>query len=341
MNLLSTYIATRCHALLQKLLSENMLRELTHVKDLEELSDTLMQTAYNTKMRDLKEITAPALNNVYKEKFLERITLLQKNADGGLRRFLIDYLTKFDIENLIQIMRKKETGRPIGEADLLKLPYSRLPYSELLQAKSLGEVFTLLKDTPHKVEEKWVSLHREYNSLLPVEGYLWRQFYKSAIKSVSNLPDSEKRIRELLRMEIDLRNCFTAVGPPLFGNAPELAESLFIRPTYRVSLSTLKKILHSENPQKLLEDLPYPTVMEALLKQKESKAEVEGAKQIKKWLMDRKLKNFVSSLYVILYLKLTEFEFKNLTKLTYGIKYNLPSEAIEENMILTSSLEES
>nr|NIQ05119.1 V-type ATPase subunit [Candidatus Korarchaeota archaeon]NIU84229.1 hypothetical protein [Candidatus Thorarchaeota archaeon]NIW13591.1 hypothetical protein [Candidatus Thorarchaeota archaeon]NIW51408.1 hypothetical protein [Candidatus Korarchaeota archaeon] len=296
---------------------------------------TFLQTDYRNIVRNLGNITADSLYGGYKEKFIAQCNLLQKHAGRGLKKFLTRYLEKYEVENLIKLIRRKETNRPVSKREILELPFSKLPYSKLFQAENSTEIFNLLNGSPYELEEEVIDLYTDYSSLLPVEGYLWKKFYERVMKSVGKLPDSGKKIREMLMMEIDIRNCFIAAGPPLYGYSPDLAEALLIRPPLKISLLDLKNFLHSKEPQEVLEGRPYRLIRKLLLKGEEGKAEVEASRYIIGWLMEKKRMNFVSSLYVMLYLKLCEAEFKNLTTLTYGVKYNLPPENISENVILT------
>lgn len=331
--MLSTYIATRCHALIQKLISEEHLLRMAHAENVKELTGILLQTSYGNKIKEPNKTTAEELYEIYKDTFMERADLLQKRAGEGLAKFIENYLRKIVIEDLIKIMRKKVTERTIGTRELTKPSFSTLPYSKLRKAENIHEVFTLLNNTPYAVKGEILPSFEKYGSLLPVEGYLWKKFYENVMNSIKKLPDSNREIKELIGKEIDIKNYFIAVGPALYGYSPELAETLLIQPTFKVSMSHLRRLIHSKRPKEFSEKLPYGKILRLLLEQKDTKAEIEASREMKKWLKRKKMPQPISSLYVMLYLKLAEFEFRNLHTLTYGKKYRLSPETILENLI--------
>lgn len=334
---MSTKIAVRCHSLMQKLIPKNTLQELVYAEDLDSFSNLLSETAYGAKVRKKSMITADSLYAIFWEKFMERCDLLQKDAGKGLKTFLQKYLMKFDVENLIKILRKKETKRSIEKRELFPFSFSKLPYTKLRQAESVEEVLTFLNTTPFNVGKKFIDLYHEYSSLLPIEGALWKRIYEQLLEAVGNLPDSRSGIKQLVKKEIDVRNCFTAVGPALYEESPKLAETFLIQPTFKVPLSTFQEMIHAEELRPYLNDFPYKKIMQLLLEREETKAEVETSRQVEKWLRTRKRGNLVSSLYVMMYMKLSEFEFRDLTKITYSLRYNIPSERMLNHMILISA----
>lgn len=313
------------------LIDPKALRELLLAANLEELAELLSITDYGAELRKLAELSADAMYEAFAREFKRRIEYLYSISPGGIKEFLAGFCRKYEAEAVAQVLRAKLAGAP-AEMPLFAFSFSRVDFESLVRAEDVREAFEIVKRCEDYAGLKRDALERslELRSTLPLEWDLKRIAYESALRASERLPRADgERVRRLVRIEAELDNCFIALSPLLYGFSPELASSLLIPLTYRLSLDALRRVPFEEERDvalKLLE--PYREIVERMLERDEISALALARRVLRKILLKDRVEFWTGPYYLAIYLKECEFELHDLGLVAYAIQYSLPVERV-------------
>ena len=102
-----TYLATRCHGLITHLLTDEILNALITVKDSQEIVDILNPTDYGKYIREQEKIEVTSLEEILNKVLIDRYNFVLKASSDDIREFLMTYYRKFEVQNIIRILRGK------------------------------------------------------------------------------------------------------------------------------------------------------------------------------------------------------------------------------------------
>ncbi len=253
---------------------------------------------------------------------------------GPYKDFLKVFLMKFEITDLVSILRKlsrNEELTGIGDHFIHSEAYSKLPFDKLAASKNVEQFIENLKDTPYYTSLKTVTenigVKREFHS----EMKLQILFYKTLMKKAAKLDKKDYHmVMEIIGTRIDFLNVqWIYRARAYYGISPEQILIYSIQGGYRLKPVMLKKLAYS-NTMDELEQLANK-YMEFKIFGKEA--------DIKKNLDDgfyaymESRKNDVSIGKVLWFIYMLDKAIKNLIAVTESIRYRLPKEQIEKYMI--------
>jgi len=323
------YLAVRCHGLKTHLLPNQAIEALASSKNIKEFADVLASTDYGEKIRELKEIDAYALEEIFTNELIKRYNYVINASSNAMQDFLKAYAKRFEVQSLTRILRSKafKTSRKDIKSFLpLIQSFSSLNLDKLIEAESIERVIELLKGTPYSKIVKGLELYQKYNSILPLEIHLKKIYYEMVFEALEMLPsEDQKEIRDLLGIEIDTANCFTALAPLLYGYAPELTKQLLIPFFFKIPFSSLKEVIESKSLHTALTLFKsYENFIKPLLeKGDEALAEINILKLLKRKAEEIMLKFNIEFAYAIAYLTLCEIEWRNLILIAFLTQQNL------------------
>lgn len=322
------YLVVRCHGLATHLLPKQAIEALTSSKNIKEIADVLASTDYGDKIRELKEVTAYSLEQIFTEELMKRYSYVINASSDEMQDFLKVYAKRFEVQSLARILRSKiaKTSRDIKSFLPLIQDLSSLNLNRLIEAENIEKTVEILKGTIYSQVIKSLDLYRKYNSILPLEAQLKKVYYKMVFEALEVLSSEDKEeIKEILGIEVDAANCFTALAPLLYGYTPELTKQLLIPFFFKIPLSSFKEVIESKSLHTALTLLKsYENIVKPLIeKGDEALAEVNALKLIRKKAEELMLKSSLNFAYVISYLALCEIEWRNLILITFLTQQNL------------------
>jgi len=325
---LTTYLVCKCHAYESKLLPRRLILELTSLSRLEEFNE-ILATIYGQRLSEAKSLWD--VETALTEIFIDRLSAILKISFENIKEFLIQYYRRFEVQNLIKIMRMKIVHESAERIKELIIPSERLGGMNLdpfIRARDLNEFISLLSETIYrKISEMKVE-----NPLILESMFRWI-YYRGVFEKISKIPRDDRRdAMEMLGMELDLHNIRVCMLPMLYGYDRRLAEDLLIDNPAGKSKILLMEL---RGVKELLEEFPrYRSFIEALMRREEWRAELEYFRILKSEVDKKRISKYISFFYVLKYILDCEIEYRNLRSIAISIHHNLPVDVRRSLLIL-------
>jgi len=325
---LSTYLTTRCHGLMTHLLSDEILDALSATKSSQEIKDILTPTDYGRHFREQDKGVDFSFEDIYSKVLVERYNFLSKVSTDDIREFLISFQRKFEIQNIIRILRSKiikTTNQPFDDILYPITDFTKINFDAIGEAESLEDAIAALRNTPYRRVKESIDWYNKYDSLLPIEFGLRKIYYNMLFENLKRIPSGDrKNVDQLIRTEVDIANCFTCSAASVFDYDEELIESLLIPYTSKISMHTLRSVIRIDSEHEILTLLsPYYEVIKNLLAKEETMAQTEALRFLRNKIIKQKILESMNFTYVLCYLYLCEFELRDLTFITLAVQHNV------------------
>jgi len=265
-----TYAVIRSHALLADLLTPEHIRSLAGSEDHETFIKRLSETPYGSISVEVDGDISLALERVFYQKFIERMTRIVDIAPRNIAEFLQTYYyMRFEVLNLKRILRGKFSGIPVSHIveSLLPIePYHAKDFEELAKTETLEEVVAQLGDTPYSAVETSMELCKQYDALWPLELALNHLYATIILRSLEHLPRGDRPlVRSIVEVEADVENFLIALKQR---RAPEEAsrvhrlEDLFPA-TYGIGLNKIREVIEAKDMKPVIATLgtPYSEIL--------------------------------------------------------------------------------
>ncbi|RLG05936.1 MAG: hypothetical protein DRN59_03820 [Thaumarchaeota archaeon] len=319
-----TYLICRAHGYASRLLGRELILELASTQSLQQLVERLATTEYGEKLKTAR--TLMEMENAITEVFLNRLRSLLKVA-GESRGidFLKSYLRRYEVQNIIWILRMRLGKASKEEASKLLIPIeeiSEVKIEDILEAEDLTQALEIIK------RSKAYRLPKTINSLLELEAELWKNYYSRVFERTSRVPAGDRvEIRKLLGLEIELINLRTCILSAIKRLDRSIAERMLIENPAGTSRRKLRHFLESYDEKFYLEHFPaYRSYLEKLISGEEPFAEIERLRILKRFADKRRIPRFISFFYVIKYLLDLEAEYRDLRAILISIHHNIPND---------------
>ena len=324
-----TYLICKCHVYESRLLPKRLILELASVSKLEDFVGILSATIYGQRISEAKNVwdVEAALTEI----FIDRLSTLLKISPENVKEFLIQYYRRFEVQNMVRIMRMKLAHEPIESIEELIIPSERLGGIDLdpfMRARDFNEFMSLLAGTAYrKISEMKIK-----NPLILESMFRWI-YYRGVFDKVSRIPgDDRSDVMEILGIELDLHNLRVWMLPILYKYDRKLAESLLID---NPAGKSKRRLMELKSVVEFLEEFPrYRGFIEALIRQEEWMAEIEYFKILKDEVDKRRISKYVNFFYVLKYILDCEIEYRNLRSIAISIYHNLPIDVRRSLLIL-------
>jgi V/A-type H+-transporting ATPase subunit C len=268
-----------------------------------------------------------------------------KITPAGLLRFVQSYLRRWDIQNVLTILRGKIQGVKAGKIKEVLIPAGELDRNvldRLLAEESPERIVESLKDR-RLGPVLSAGLHEalETGSFAKLENELYKNLYTQMISDAKGGIKGGNVFLNYIQMEIDLRNLMN-----LFrfraGNAGGEIRDMLIPGGKAFTVDDLQRISAIENLDEFIEAAKKKTRAPELveifgeLQQQRSIHEVEVLlTKFELKQMERLSKLYAFSVLPILaYLEMKKYEVANLRAIARGKEYNLPNERIQSYLVM-------
>lgn len=267
---------------------------------------------------------------------------------GTLQEMTRSYLRRWDIQNVLTILRGKDQRLPKGRIKEVLIPAGELDrefLDRLIAEETNDTIVAALKDWRlYPVLTKEYPAAIESGSFSRLENELYKQFYTEII-IVGQTVKGGVEFLEYINLDIDVRNLQNLFRLRTQGERGDIGEYLIPGGTFSVdellhisSIDSLDEFIAIL--EKKLRGKPLLSILENL---KKNKALNEGVLQENEIALTRlqiaqmgkmsKLHPF-SIWPVLAYLELKKYEIFNLRAITRGKEANLPMEMIKRYLVM-------
>jgi V/A-type H+-transporting ATPase subunit C len=208
------YVCTRMRVRKAKLIPREEYMRMLNMS-LPEITRIIQETQYKQEIDELSsvfggiDLIEVALSwNLAKEyqKILE-IT------PGNLKQFTRSYLSRWDIQNVLTILRGKMQGEKVGKIKEVLVPagsLDRVILDRLLAEDSPEKIIEVLKGNRlYPVLSREYPVARETGSFSRMENELYKQFFSEIIAEAKSGLKGGKQFLDFIRFDIDIRNIKT------------------------------------------------------------------------------------------------------------------------------------
>jgi V/A-type H+-transporting ATPase subunit C len=313
------------------------LPEITRVIEETSYKQEIDELGTNFKGIDLIEV---ALSwNLAKEyqKLLEIIP-------GTLKQFTSSYLRRWDIQNVLNILRGKMQGSKTGKIKEILIPagsLDRATLDRLVAEDSVDRIIDALKGhRMHLILAAHIIEAKETGSFSKMENELYRQFYADMIAEAESGIKGGKLFLSFIRFDIDIKNIKTLfrLRADTFEEDPSqmfIAGGALDLDTF-VRLNTMKVLVEFVNTLKMFVREKTLLVFLDELKGDKKVHDVEmRLTTVQLDQMERMSKLHPFSIHPILaYLEKKKYEVFNLRALARGKESRLPADRILKYLVI-------
>jgi len=326
------YIVARTKVMKRTLLPQEDFRKLLNM-DFHEVVRYLEESEYKKEIDELSyKYSGPRLIDYALSLHLFRV--YKKILDvsfGTAKELILEYLKRWDVWNLINIIRGKLAGVPPEEIEETLVPVGEFSYDfyKSLLAKDLDDVIKAFERTPYY--EILSKVGQE--PLSNIEDELYKLYYSK----IAGMKPSEQPLKlfvDFIRMEIDLKNIKTILRLKLDDVPTETILEKIIPGGYQLSVDEARKLaaIPLDELVKSLEGYWFWKDIE--IEDSFSRVEIKLDSMWMKEVARRANHYPLSILPVLHYMCLKKIEADNLRVIGWGKWEGLSNEAIEEQLVM-------
>jgi V/A-type H+-transporting ATPase subunit C len=339
------YVCTRMRVRKSKLIPREEYMRMLNMS-LPEITRIIQETEYKEEIDELStvfkgiDLIEVALSwNLAKEyqKILE-IT------PGNLKQFTRSYLRRWDIQNVLNILRGKTQGEKIGKIKEILVPAGSLDrgiLDRLLTEDSVEKIVESLKGKwIYKVISRELPAAKESGSFSRMENELYKQFFSEIIEEAESGIKGGNQFLDFIRFDIHIRNIKTLFRLRM-DTFEEDASEMYIAGGVLSSadfvnlnnirdqtefIDQLKAKIRNNLLLSLLEELKSEKVIRDV-ESRLTRVQLEQMEHLSK-------RNPFSIHPILVYLEKKKYEVFNLRALARGKESKLPSERIAEYLVV-------
>ncbi|MCS7245644.1 MAG: V-type ATPase subunit [candidate division WOR-3 bacterium] len=331
------YVNTRVLYRSSKLLPTEVFKEVLGYSNLSELINYLRGTWYNEYISKVKKEDLDSFLEVLKNAFSYEIERIVRFSGKDIGRILKIYLSRWDLYNILTIIRGKFSK--FSNSEILEgiMPFgsiSRERIKELLNTNEPYEVLDKLASMgiklPFEINTQLNKFLRE-GDLRSAEFYLYNEFYRKMSYLVSSMEGLEP-LRIILGMHIDLRNIVSILILISEGISPSnKMEFIGGGNLSRDELSKLASAESYNDALNVLRETPYGEVI------KNEREIVKIERKIENYIYNYtyrlKNTNFLDIGPILSYIARLEVEIMNLRIVAISIEREVPRHEAENYLI--------
>ncbi|RLI80757.1 ATP synthase A1 subunit C [Archaeoglobales archaeon] len=326
------YLVARTKVMKRKLIPKDEYRKLLNM-EFNEIVRYLEETDYKKEIDEFGyRYSGPKLMDYALSLNLSRTYQKIIRISFGLAKDLISsYLKKWELTNIISILRGKSANIPPDEIEEAIVPVERdFDYYKSLIAKDVDEIVGTYRGTPY------FETLSKIGTMPPnqIEDELFKTYYLELTK-LKPAELSLKLFVDFVKMEVDLRNLKTILRMKVENATPDEIISRLIPNGYELTIDECRKLATMSWSElvKALEGYWFWKGVEKI-EEELSTTEVLFDKAWIETIAKRATSYPLSILPVMHYMVLKKVEVDNLRILGWGKWYNMPNEEIEKQMVI-------
>lgn len=263
---------------------------------------------------------------------------------GDLKHFTASYLRRWDIQNVVTVLRGKMQKMLPGKIKEVLVPAGRLDrvaLDRLIAEESPERVAEALKgERFYPVLERELPRAIETGSFAHLENELYKSYYARLIADAKEGVKGGDIFLKYIQLEIDIRNIQDLFRLRAGGVHEDVRELLI--PGGSFTVDELQRLSGLENPDEFIDALKRQVKMTPLLNALEEirgKTALHGIEvaltRVQLDQMERMSKRYAFSILPILvYLEKKKYEVANLRALARGKEAGLPGERLQGYLVM-------
>lgn len=314
--------------------------------ELPEITRFIGETRYKTEIDELSsffsgiDLMEIALSWNLAKEYQKIIELVP----GHLKGFTRSYLLRWDIQNVLTILRGKTQGVSGGKIKEVLIPAGSLDKTildRLVAEDSTDRIIDGLKGHMlYNVFEREIVSVGESGSFAHMENELYKEYYRILIKESKSGVKGGHAFLKYVRLDIDTKNLETVLRTKGESDSDSLRELMIEGGSF--TIDELIRFAGTDNIDEMIDAIKKKLNTESFDAVFEAVKEGRSAQEIETGLIKAKLAEMdrISKLYpmsvapILLYLELKQYEVSNLRAVARGKESNLPSGSIEACMVV-------
>jgi len=325
------YIVARTKVMKSRLLKAEDFRKLMNMS-FDEIMRFLEETEYRKEIDEMayKYSGPKLLDYALFSNLAKTYRKIYSVSFGDAKTLIGQYLRRWDVWNLINIIRGKNANLPAEVIEETLIPAGEFSLEDLrsMLSKEIGEIAKDLEGTIYGDALSKISTA----PMNVIEDELWKAYYRAVLSVKTN--DFESRVfTHFVRMEIDLRNVKTILRLKAEGDTAEEVIARIIPGGYELTEDEARKLatMTFEEITKSLEGFWFWKVTSV---SDLGRVEIELDKVWIEAIAKRAGNYPLSILPVLQYIVLKKVEVDDLRILGWGKWHNIPNEEIERQMVI-------
>ncbi|HVO40344.1 MAG TPA: V-type ATPase subunit [Spirochaetia bacterium] len=209
------YLNARVRAMGADLLGREFFEQVLSLTTEDLPLDALLASPYGPVLRDSlsREQGIRAVEHALRAELVRAFSRVRAMAPEGPRALIDVQLARWDLQNIIAVMRAVTRGAERGEIAASLLPAGAFPESLLTELASLPDALSVARalatwNYPFAFElHHALVVRRGFSPELPrAEQALYRAYYRWALDSSMPASEDQRILRKLVRLQIDLAN---------------------------------------------------------------------------------------------------------------------------------------
>lgn len=336
------YVSTRMRVRKAKLIPrEEYLRMLN--MGLPEFTRLIVELEYKREIDELSasfkgvDLIENAMSwNLAKE--YQRVIAL---APGEMKGFTRDYLHKWDIQNILSILRGKELGFSDGKIRAVLVPAGALDAPTLDRLVAESSVDRIVEQLPIKQLSAILSEGLETHSFGKLENELYKYYYATLIKAARGGMKDGRPFLKYVMFEIDIKNITSVFRMRAQGGDNAAQQNIWI-PGGSFKPEELERLSSVESTDEVVDSLKKKINVTVLLDALESMREKKPIYSIESALIAAQLnqmdkvskRNPFSISPLLVYLERKKYEVSNLRAIARGKEAGLSAEILEKYLVM-------
>lgn len=328
------YIVARVKVMKRRLIPSEEYRKLLNM-DFNEIVRYLEETDYKREIDELAyKYSGPRLLDYALTLNLGRTYRKIQDVSFGIAKDLItEYLRRWDIWNIINIIRGKMAGVPAEEIEESLVPVGEytIDFYKSLIPKEIDEIVKTFEGTPYysalsKVGSEPLSI---------IEDELYKIYYQKILRERPS-EFALKLFVDFIKMEIDIKNIKTILRLKREDISTEEIMRRIIPGGFEITEEEAAKLsaMAWDELTKALEGYWFWKGIEGITDKSISRIEIKFDKAWMEVVAKRASNYPLSILPVLQYMVLKKIEVDNLRTLGWGKWQGIPNEEIEEQLVI-------
>ena len=214
------YLNARVRAMGADLLGREFFEQLLSIPGDDLPMDALLASSYGPALRDalLREQGIEAIERALRADMVRAFSRVRAMAPEGPRGLIDVQLARWDLQNIIAVLRAISSGAQRREIAASLLPAGAFPESLLTELASLPDALSVARTLAtvnypfaFELHDAVVSWKGAPLDLPRAEQALYRAYYRWALDSTASGGEDQRILRSLVREQIDLANVKAAL----------------------------------------------------------------------------------------------------------------------------------
>jgi V/A-type H+-transporting ATPase subunit C len=339
------YVCTRMRVRKAKLIPREEYMRMLNMS-LSEITRVIQETQYKQEIDELGTIFSgiDLIEVALSWNLAKEYQKIQEITPGTLKEFTRSYLRRWDIQNILTILRGRMQGEKVGKIKEILVPagsLDRAVLDRLLTEDSPERIVEALKGhRMYPVLSKELPGARESGSFSRMENELYKQFFSEIIAEAESGIKGGNLFRDFIRFDIDIKNVktlFRLRADTFEEDATEMyiAGGVLSSEDF-VNLNLIKDQTEFIDQLKVkIRQKPLLTLLDELKTDKTGRDIEIKLTRVQLEQMERLSKRHPFSIHPILvYLEKKKYEVFNLRALTRGKESKLSEEKISEYLVV-------